>query len=180
MTAGSFLADLADSCEVAGMCAQVLTEYSDEQLPLVLEALERLEAHLTAAVVSNDPVFTQKVCCPNVCLGTLVLLALSCLKISCRSCTTSRTELLPSAVFSIVVAKLLADRCFTRKCTTAYANRSAHAWHLLVLAAPHRQQTSGTFAGQSLGGVMSCYLRFWLPHIGSRPQGRLYVRVLVV
>lgn len=41
--------------------AQVLTEYSDEQLPLVLEALEKLEAHLTAAVVSNDPVFTQKV-----------------------------------------------------------------------------------------------------------------------
>ena len=40
---------------------QVLTEYSDEQLPLVLEALEKLEAHLTAAVVSNDPVFTQKV-----------------------------------------------------------------------------------------------------------------------
>ena len=41
--------------------AQVLTEYSDEQLPLVLDALEKLEAHLTAAVVSNDPVFTQKV-----------------------------------------------------------------------------------------------------------------------
>ncbi len=54
----------------AGMCMQVLTEYSDEQLPLVLEALERLEAHLTAAVVSNDPVFTQKVCFPTVCHTT--------------------------------------------------------------------------------------------------------------
>ena len=40
--------------------AQVLTEYSDEQLPLVLEATEKLHAHLTAAVVSNDPIFTQK------------------------------------------------------------------------------------------------------------------------
>ena len=39
----------------------MLTQYSDEQLPLVLEALERLDAHLTAAVVSNDQVFTHKV-----------------------------------------------------------------------------------------------------------------------
>lgn len=41
---------------------QVLTEYKDSELPRVLEALERLEAHLTAAVVSNDPLFTQKAC----------------------------------------------------------------------------------------------------------------------
>ena len=41
---------------------QVITEYSDEQLDLVLEATEKLEAHLTAAVVSNDAQFTQKVC----------------------------------------------------------------------------------------------------------------------
>lgn len=41
--------------------AQVITEYSDEQLPMVLEATEKLEAHLTAAVVSNDMHFTQKV-----------------------------------------------------------------------------------------------------------------------
>lgn len=40
---------------------QVITEYSDEQLPMVLEATEKLEAHLTAAVVSNDAQFTQKV-----------------------------------------------------------------------------------------------------------------------
>jgi 1-pyrroline-5-carboxylate dehydrogenase len=42
------------------MCAQVLTEYTDEQLPLVLAATEKLDAHLTAAVVSNDPLFTQQ------------------------------------------------------------------------------------------------------------------------
>ncbi|CAL5223996.1 g6611 [Coccomyxa viridis] len=40
---------------------QVITEYSDEQLSMVLEATEKLEAHLTAAVVSNDAQFTQKV-----------------------------------------------------------------------------------------------------------------------
>jgi hypothetical protein len=37
----------------------VVTEYSDDQLELVLEALERMNAHLTAAVVSNDPLFLQ-------------------------------------------------------------------------------------------------------------------------
>ena len=41
---------------------QVLTEYNDSQLPLVLDMLERFEANLTAAVVSNDPIFLQKVC----------------------------------------------------------------------------------------------------------------------
>lgn len=40
---------------------QVVTEYKKDQLPLVLEALERMHAHLTAAVVSNDPVFVQNV-----------------------------------------------------------------------------------------------------------------------
>lgn len=39
----------------------MLTEYRDDQLPLVLELLERLHANLTAAVVSNDPLFLQKV-----------------------------------------------------------------------------------------------------------------------
>lgn len=69
-----FRLSLTGSFSPAGMCAQVLTEYADEQLPLVLEALERLEAHLTAAVVSNDPVFTQKVCCPNLCPAMLEIL----------------------------------------------------------------------------------------------------------
>ncbi|KAH0666710.1 hypothetical protein KY285_027916 [Solanum tuberosum] len=40
---------------------QVVTEYKDNQLPLVLEALEKMHAHLTAAVVSNDILFLQKV-----------------------------------------------------------------------------------------------------------------------
>lgn len=36
-----------------------MTEYKKDQLPLVLDALERMHAHLTAAVVSNDPIFIQ-------------------------------------------------------------------------------------------------------------------------
>jgi 1-pyrroline-5-carboxylate dehydrogenase len=40
---------------------QVVTEYKDEELPKVLEACERMSHHLTAAVVSNDPVFSNKV-----------------------------------------------------------------------------------------------------------------------
>ncbi|PWA69379.1 hypothetical protein CTI12_AA296350 [Artemisia annua] len=34
-----------------------VTEYKDCQVPMVLEALERMHAHLTADVVSNDPLF---------------------------------------------------------------------------------------------------------------------------
>ncbi|WCJ35977.1 aldehyde dehydrogenase 12A1 [Euphorbia peplus] len=40
---------------------QIVTEYKKEQLPLVLDALEKMHAHLTAAVVSNDPLFLQEV-----------------------------------------------------------------------------------------------------------------------
>jgi len=40
---------------------QVVTYYNDETLPLVLEALERMSHHLTAAVVSNDPAFQTHV-----------------------------------------------------------------------------------------------------------------------
>jgi 1-pyrroline-5-carboxylate dehydrogenase len=40
---------------------QVLTSYNDETLPKVLEALERMSHHLTAAVVSNDPRFQDHV-----------------------------------------------------------------------------------------------------------------------
>lgn len=43
------------------MLVQVVTDYSDSELPLVLEACERMENHLTAAVVSNDALFRQKV-----------------------------------------------------------------------------------------------------------------------
>nr|TKS16104.1 putative aldehyde dehydrogenase [Populus alba] len=40
---------------------QVITEYKKDQLPMVLDALERMHAHLTAAVVSNDVLFLQEV-----------------------------------------------------------------------------------------------------------------------
>ncbi|KAL5544405.1 hypothetical protein UlMin_008189 [Ulmus minor] len=40
---------------------QVITDYKKEQLPLVLDVLERMHAHLTAAFVSNDPHFLQEV-----------------------------------------------------------------------------------------------------------------------
>lgn len=40
---------------------QVVTQYNDSTLDLVLEACERMEAHLTAAVVSNDVAFRNHV-----------------------------------------------------------------------------------------------------------------------
>ncbi|KAK6148527.1 hypothetical protein DH2020_019439 [Rehmannia glutinosa] len=40
---------------------QIVTEYKHNQLSLVLNVLERMHAHLTAAVVSNDPLFLQDV-----------------------------------------------------------------------------------------------------------------------
>ncbi|XP_072967298.1 probable aldehyde dehydrogenase isoform X1 [Typha angustifolia] len=40
---------------------QIVTEYKHDQLDLVLDACERMHAHLTAAVVSNDPLFLQDV-----------------------------------------------------------------------------------------------------------------------
>lgn len=40
---------------------QVITYYNDDNLDLVLEALERMSHHLTAAVVSNDLEFQHKV-----------------------------------------------------------------------------------------------------------------------
>ena len=40
---------------------QVVTEWRDGELPRVLECLERMDNHLTAGVVSNDPVFINAV-----------------------------------------------------------------------------------------------------------------------
>lgn len=40
---------------------QIIVDYKDDQLDLVLAALERVHAHLTAAVVSNDVIFQNKV-----------------------------------------------------------------------------------------------------------------------
>ncbi|KAG5536687.1 hypothetical protein RHGRI_024195 [Rhododendron griersonianum] len=42
-----------------GPVLTVVTEYKDNQIPMVLDALERMHAHLTAAVVSNDQLFLQ-------------------------------------------------------------------------------------------------------------------------
>lgn len=42
-------------------CPQVLTQYGDHDVPHVLEACERMEANLTAAVVSKDVHFVQHV-----------------------------------------------------------------------------------------------------------------------
>lgn len=43
----------------AGVWAQIVTDYKHDQLTMVLDALERMHAHLAAAVVSNDPLFLQ-------------------------------------------------------------------------------------------------------------------------
>lgn len=40
---------------------QIITEFADEQLPMVLECCERMENHLTAAIVSNDQPFCTEV-----------------------------------------------------------------------------------------------------------------------
>lgn len=40
---------------------QIITSYQDEELEQVLQILEKMENHLTAAVVSNDPLFLNKV-----------------------------------------------------------------------------------------------------------------------
>lgn len=39
--------------------AQIVTYYKHDQLTEVLDVCERMHAHLTAAVVSNDPLFLQ-------------------------------------------------------------------------------------------------------------------------
>ena len=40
---------------------QVFTEFKDDQLPLVLELLNKMQNHLTAGVVSNDQHFLNEV-----------------------------------------------------------------------------------------------------------------------
>jgi len=41
------------------LLCQVVTEYTDEQVPVLLDVLEKMTNHLTAAVVSNDINFVQ-------------------------------------------------------------------------------------------------------------------------
>lgn len=40
---------------------QVITEYQDSEIEDVLQVTEQMHAHLTAAIVSNDVQFLQKV-----------------------------------------------------------------------------------------------------------------------
>jgi 1-pyrroline-5-carboxylate dehydrogenase len=40
---------------------QIVVEYGDNDLSTVLDIMEGMSYHLTAAVVSNDPFFTEKV-----------------------------------------------------------------------------------------------------------------------
>ena len=40
---------------------QIVTEYKDNQVDVVLDTLERMSHHLTAAVVSNDQIFTERI-----------------------------------------------------------------------------------------------------------------------
>jgi len=49
---------------------QVITSYSDDQLPLVLQLVNRMENHLTAGIVSNDQVFLNEVL-SNTISGTI-------------------------------------------------------------------------------------------------------------
>jgi len=44
-----------------------MTSYNDATVPLVLDACERMHAHLTAAVVSNDVAFQNKVSTSSPC-----------------------------------------------------------------------------------------------------------------
>ena len=50
----------------------VYTTYNDNELPKVLQACEKMENHLTAAIVSNDVLFQQVCVC--VCLSVYVYL----------------------------------------------------------------------------------------------------------
>lgn len=93
---------------------QVITEYSDEQLPMVLEATEKLEAHLTAAVVSNDAQFTQKVTSLALVLATthglcgIMLRVLESVALSALICTGCMCQtLLPELQRSQLVQHIL-------------------------------------------------------------------------
>ena len=50
-----------DACVFLSIFYQVIIEWEDKDLGRVKEFLERMEAHLTAAVVSNDPLFLNDI-----------------------------------------------------------------------------------------------------------------------
>ena len=51
---------LAGCFDAVSSDLQVLTEYDDNQVDTVLQVTEKMHAHLTAAIVSNDALFVQK------------------------------------------------------------------------------------------------------------------------
>ena len=59
-------AAFATACREVFGPLQIAVEWDDAELPLVLSALERMEHHLTAGIVSNDPTFVTKVLCATV------------------------------------------------------------------------------------------------------------------
>ena len=40
---------------------QIIVDYKEDQMELIFRIIENMEEHLTAAVVSNDPVFQHQV-----------------------------------------------------------------------------------------------------------------------
>ena len=74
-------APVAGSSNLVSGASQIITEYKDGELDLVLGALERMTQHLTAAVVSNDISFQQKArraVCSHAVLGMRVDAATVC------------------------------------------------------------------------------------------------------
>ncbi|RYG55098.1 hypothetical protein EON66_06100 [archaeon] len=72
---------------------QVVTEYKGKDLDVVLNCLERMTAHLTAAVVSNDPEFTYV--CPRPSLRSACPHTFPCLARRLASPHTLRAACFP-------------------------------------------------------------------------------------
>ena len=92
--------DFDDVCRVLLLPVQVLTEYDDSEVDTVLQITERMHAHLTAAIVSNDVHFLQKMLANTVngttyagirarCTGMLLdqhTASLSCIRVVYLTC----------------------------------------------------------------------------------------------
>lgn len=69
------------------LCLQVITQYGDGDIDSVLDITERMNAHLTAAVVSNDVLFLGKVTAPFFSWGRKPVTPFN----GMGSCVTART-----------------------------------------------------------------------------------------
>lgn len=65
---------------------QVLTEYQDSEIDDVLQVTEQMHAHLTAAIVSNDVLFLQKVLANTVNGTTYAGIRARCTGTACYLC----------------------------------------------------------------------------------------------